>query len=125
MKNLLEYLNLSLEFINSKDVNENIIMAFLNNIRSVSKGMSLEEMEEFGLAFDALALFYEREVASIKNFETVIDSLDNGEKITDSFQDKFIKLDDYETRLCQIANYMGNVNEIIKERMAELRTKAL
>ena len=73
MKNLLEYLNLCLEFINEKS-NEVIVDRFVNNIQDTVRTMSIEQIEGFELAFESLFLFYQKQVSSIDEFR---DSLMN------------------------------------------------
>lgn len=64
MRNLLEYLNLCLEFINEKP-SEGLINNLLVNIQGSINKMTIEEIEGFELAFEALDLFYQRQINSI------------------------------------------------------------
>ena len=119
MKNLLEYLNLCLEFINEKS-NEVIVDRFVNNIQDTVRTMSIEQIEGFELAFESLFLFYQKQVSSIDEFR---DSLMNnyiGEDIKSSFDDKLNELEKYAQKLECIVHFMNRVSDTLELRKREI-----
>lgn len=119
MKNLLEYLNLCLEFINEKS-NEVIVDRFVNNIQDTVRTMSLEQIEGFEIAFESLFLFYQKQVSSIDEFR---DSLMNnyiGEDIKSSFDDKLNELEKYAQKLECIVHFMNRVSDTLELRKREI-----
>lgn len=119
MKNLLEYLNLCLEFINEKS-NEVIVDRFVNNIQDTVRTMSLEQIEGFEIAFESLFLFYQKQVSSIDEFR---DSLMNnyiGEDIKSSFDDKLNELEKYAQKLECIVHFMNRVSDTLVLRKREI-----
>lgn len=119
MKNLLEYLNLCLEFINEKP-NEAVINGFVNNIQDIVKDMTIEEIEGFELAFEALDLFYQKQVNSIDVFRESLTNTSIGGEIQSSFDDKLVDLDNYAHRLECIVHFMARVSDILELRKREL-----
>ena len=119
MKNLLEYLNLCLEFINEKS-NEVIVDRFVNNIQDTVRNMSIEQIEGFEIAFESLFLFYQKQVSSIDEFR---DSLINnyiGEDIKSSFDDKLNELEKYAQKLECIVHFMNRVSDTLELRKREI-----
>ncbi|MBO5475086.1 MAG: hypothetical protein J5982_01110 [Bacilli bacterium] len=119
MKNLLEYLNLCLEFINEKS-NEVIVDRFVNNIQDTVRTMSIEQIEGFEMAFESLFLFYQKQVSSIDEFR---DSLMNnyiGEDIKSSFDDKLNELEKYAQKLECIVHFMNRVSDTLELRKREI-----
>lgn len=119
MKNLLEYLNLCLEFINEKS-NEVIVDRFVNNIQDTVRTMSIEQIEGFEIAFESLFLFYQKQVSSIDEFR---DSLMNnyiGEDIKSSFDDKLNELEKYAQKLECIVHFMNRVSDTLELRKREI-----
>ena len=119
MKNLLEYLNLCLEFINEKS-NEVIVDRFVNNIQDTVRTMSIEQIEGFEIAFESLFLFYQKQVSSIDEFR---DSLMNnyiGEDIKSSFDDKLNELEKYAQKLECIVYFMNRVSDSLVLRKREI-----
>lgn len=119
MKNLLEYLNLCLEFINEKS-NEVIVDRFVNNIQDTVRTMSIEQIEGFEIAFESLFLFYQKQVSSIDEFR---DSLMNnyiGEDIKSSFDDKLNELEKYAQKLECIVHFMNRVSDTLEFRKREI-----
>lgn len=119
MKNLLEYLNLCLEFINEKS-NEVIVDRFVNNIQDTVRTMSIEQIEGFEIAFESLFLFYQKQVSSIDEFR---DSLMNnyiGEDIKSSFDDKLNELEKYAQKLECIVHFMNRVSDTLVLRKREI-----
>lgn len=119
MRNLLEYLNLCLEFID-ETTTEAVINSFMVNVRSAMKDMSVEQMEGFELAFEALDLFYQRQTYAIDTFHTSLRESSIGSDIETSFDQKLAQLDDYARKLQCTVLFMGRVSDAIAERKSEL-----
>lgn len=119
MKNLLEYLNMCLEFINERPTKEDI-NDFLTNIRSIMDTMTIEQIECFEIAFEALDLFYQKQINSISNFHLSLTESSDSSDIQSSFDEKLHKLDDFARNLKSTVLFMENVNDIIDTRKREL-----
>lgn len=119
MRNLLEYLNLCLEFINEKP-SEGLINNLLVNIQGSINKMTIEEIEGFELAFEALDLFYQRQINSIDMLHASLKDISVSDVIEEVFTDRFANLDGYAQRLTSIVYFMGRVSDIINIRRNEI-----
>ena len=119
MRNLLEYLNLCLEFINKKP-SEGLINNLLVNIQGSINKMTIEEIEGFELAFEALDLFYQRQINSIDMLHASLKDISVSDVIEEVFTDRFANLDGYAQRLTSIVYFMGRVSDIINIRRNEI-----
>lgn len=119
MRNLLEYLNLCLEFINEKP-SEGLINNLLVNIQGGINKMTIEEIEGFELAFEALDLFYQRQINSIDMLHASLKDISVSDVIEEVFADRYANLDGYAQRLTSIVYFMGRVSDIINIRRNEI-----
>ena len=119
MRNLLEYLNMCLEFINEKTT-EVEVNGFLVNIGSTIEDMTIEQIEGFELAFEALDLFYQRQINSINSFHSSLNESSIASDIHSSFDERLSKLDDYARELECTVFFMSRVGDLIAERKCEL-----
>lgn len=119
MRNLLEYLNLCLEFINEKP-SEGLINNLLVNIQGSINKMTIEEIEGFELAFEALDLFYQRQINSIDMLHASLKDISVSDVIEEVFADRYANLDGYAQRLTSIVYFMGRVSDIINIRRNEI-----
>lgn len=119
MRNLLEYLNLCLEFINEKP-SEGLINNLLVNIQGSINKMTIEEIEGFELAFEALDLFYQRQINSIDMLHASLKDISVSDVIEEVFPDRYANLDGYAQRLTSIVYFMGRVSDIINIRRNEI-----
>lgn len=119
MRNLLEYLNLCLEFINEKP-SEGLINNLLVNIQGSINKMTIEEIEGFELAFEALDLFYQRQINSIDMLHASLKDISVSDDIEEVFADRYANLDGYAQRLTSIVYFMGRVSDIINIRRNEI-----
>lgn len=119
MRNLLEYLNMCLEFINEKPT-EAIIDKFLDNISLALEDMTIEQIEAFELAFEALDLFYQRQINSINVFHSSLMDSSIADDIQLSFDKRLSKLDDFARTLECTVLFMGRVNDRIGARKNNL-----
>lgn len=119
MRNLLEYLNLCLEFINEKP-SEGLINNLLVNIQGSINKMTIEEIEGFELAFEALDLFYQRQINSIDMLHASLKDISVSDVIEEVFADRYANLDGYAHRLTSIVYFMGRVSDIINIRRNEI-----
>ncbi len=119
MRNLLEYLNLCLEFINENPT-KGLINNLLVNIQGSIDKMTIEEIEGFEFAFEALDLFYQRQINSIDMLHASLKDISVCESIEDVFVDKLSNLDGYAQRLASIVYFMGRVSDIINIRRNEI-----
>ena len=119
MRNLLDYLNFCLGFINDQ-TKEVEINGFVAAIRSSMDDMSLEQIEGFELAFEALELFYQRRMYAISIYHSSLNESSIASEDELSFYERLSKFDESTRELqCRVL-FMSRVSDIINERKREL-----